>query len=90
MAVWQILQASRSLRAKPAPSGLDSSSCSSPDVTVSERPGASADWTGERTLAGSGEARVEATPTWKGAVLLGRSTLAMSQLSEASWASHSR
>lgn len=39
---------------------------------------------------GSGEARVEATPTWKGAVLLGRSTLAMSQLSEASWASHSR
>lgn len=41
-------------------------------------------------LCGSGEAQVLASPTWKGAVLLGRSTLAMSQLSEASWASHSR
>lgn len=83
--VWQILQVSRT-RAT-APSGLVFLFL---PMMSSFLMGWEPEQTGTGADSGSEQARVEATPTWKGAVLLGRSTLAMSQLSEALWDVHSR
>lgn len=85
MGVWQTLQVSRT-RAT-APSGLVFLFL---PMMSSFLMGWEPEQTGTGADSGSGQAQVQATPTWKGAVPLGRSTLAMSQLSEALWDIHSR